>query len=103
MYSSNLAIFLYVILFFLFHVYVNSYFLWIKIVLYIHVHTDYPGKLRLVNGTNTYSFAGRLEIYHNGRWNSICSYGFGYDDVVLACKQLGYRTYQRYGTVGRLG
>ena len=101
MYSSNLAIFLYVILFFLFHACQLLSFVDKNRLIYIR--TDYPGKLRLVNGTNTYSFAGRLEIYHNGRWNSICSYGFGYDDVTLACKQLGYRTYQRYGTVGRLG
>ena len=64
-------------------------------------HND--GNLRFVNDTRTFSTMGRLEIYLNGHWGTICSNRFGPDDATLACNQLGYRTYQRYGTVGQLG
>ena len=61
------------------------------------------GRLRFVNSTYIFSSAGRLEIYLNGHWGTICNNGFGSDDATLACNQLGYRTYQQYGAVGRLG
>ena len=63
----------------------------------------YTGELRFVNNTDAYSTAGRLEIYLNGQWGTICDDGFGSDDATLACKQFGYETYTRYGTVGQLG
>ena len=56
-----------------------------------------------MNYTYIFSSAGRLEIYLNGHWGTICNIGFGSDDATLACNQLGYRTYRHYGTVGRLG
>ena len=56
-----------------------------------------------MNDTQAYSTDGRLEIYLNGRWGTICDDGFGRDDATLACNQLGYQTYQQYGTVGLLG
>ena len=64
---------------------------------------EFTGRLRLVNGTQIQSSAGRLEIYLSGRWGTICDVGFGLEDATLACNQLGYETYQRYGTVGQLG
>ena len=39
----------------------------------------------------------------DNNWGTICSVGFGPEDATLACNQLGYRTYRRYGTVGQLG
>ena len=61
---------------------------------------EYTGRLRLVNGASS---AGRLEIYLDGQWGTICDDGFGSEDATLACNQLGYETYQNYGTVGQLG
>ena len=65
--------------------------------------TDYTGKLRFVNSTGTNSIAGRLEIYLNGRWGTICDNAFGPEEATLACNQLGYQTYQTYGTASQLG
>ena len=62
-----------------------------------------PGRLRFINYTYIFASAGRLEIYLNGHWGTICGVGFGSEDAILACNQLGYRTYRRYGTVGQLG
>ena len=52
---------------------------------------------------NDTEFGGRLEIYLEGRWGTICSTGFGQNDAILACKQLGYQSVVRYGTADDLG
>ena len=54
---------------------------------------DYPDRLRFVNYTGTFSIAGRLAIYLNGVWGTICDNGFGTDEATLACQQLGYQAY----------
>ena len=58
--------------------------------------------LRFVNYTQTYSTAGRLEMYLNKQWHAFCENGFGRDEAILACNQLGYETYQEFGTVRSL-
>ena len=60
-----------------------------------------PGSLRLVNssGITFTGRGGRLEINLNGRWGTICDDGFGPSDARLACNQLGYSSYTRYGTI----
>ena len=61
------------------------------------------GDLRFVNETHQFTLLGRLEIYIGGQWGTICSAGFGAEDAKLACSQLGFRTYFRYGSVEELG
>ena len=47
------------------------------------------GDLRLIGGSST---AGRLEIYHNNEWGTICNDGFDRNDIAatVACRQLGF-------------
>ncbi|XP_019856385.1 PREDICTED: deleted in malignant brain tumors 1 protein-like isoform X3 [Amphimedon queenslandica] len=54
----------------------------------------FPGMIRLQGGA--YSNEGRVEVYCNGQWGTICSTGFGTTDANTICKQLGYDSYYRY-------
>lgn len=42
--------------------------------------------LRLENGTNC---SGRLQVFYNGTWGSVCSNSMTPETVSLACKELG--------------
>ncbi|XP_071819842.1 scavenger receptor cysteine-rich domain-containing group B protein-like isoform X2 [Apostichopus japonicus] len=53
------------------------------------------GSLKLVDGYSVYS--GRIEIYHNGEWGTICDDDWDEDDAHVACRQLGYPTVDSYG------
>ena len=49
--------------------------------------------IRLQEGR--YSNEGRVEIYCNGQWGTICDDGFDSTDANTICKQLGYGGYVR--------
>ena len=55
---------------------------------------DDTGELRLVDGTRTTEDGrlceGRLEIYINGQWGTICDDYWGDEDADVACRQLGF-------------
>ena len=53
--------------------------------------------IRLQGGT--YSNQGRVEVYCNGQWGTICDDGFSYTDANAVCRQLGYSGYIRYDSL----
>ena len=54
----------------------------------------YPGMIRLQGGN--FVNQGRVEVYCNGQWGTICDDKFGSDDANIICKQLGYTEYTNY-------
>ncbi|XP_071819857.1 scavenger receptor cysteine-rich domain-containing group B protein-like isoform X2 [Apostichopus japonicus] len=59
------------------------------------------GSLKLVDGYSVYS--GRIEIYHNGEWGTVCDDDWEEDDAQVACRQLGYPTVDSYGGSANYG
>ena len=72
---------------------------------YMHYKEPSYGDLRLVQGTvadDTLS-SGRLEIYINGEWGTICDDLFDQTDATVACKQLGFSGAITYRTSSSAG
>ena len=54
----------------------------------------YPGMVRLQHGD--YVNQGRVEVYCNGQWGTICNDSFDSYDAKTICRQLGYSTSPYY-------
>lgn len=71
-----------------------------KILYIIHA----AGDLRLLNRHGSLGvLSGRLEIYLNGQWGTVCDNGFDFIEADIACSELGYRYANRFGSVSSLG
>ena len=56
------------------------------------------GDLQLVkNDGSTNTADGRLEVFLNGQWGTVCEDDFGQEDGDVACRQLGYEGAIGYG------
>ncbi len=67
-------------------------------------HTHTAADLRLVdNFGQTNVSAGRLEVYYNGAWGTVCNTLFSPNDARVACRELGFSTFTDYGRPQNLG
>ena len=59
------------------------------------------GQLRLADGVS--STSGRLEVFLDDDWGTVCRAGFTAGAAQASCRQLGYADYLKYGTVDTVG
>ncbi|XP_067024015.1 scavenger receptor cysteine-rich domain superfamily protein-like [Acropora muricata] len=52
-------------------------------------HDQVPVRLAGVDDVN---YAGRIEVFYQGKWGKICSDELDIDDVKVVCRQLGFQT-----------
>ncbi|XP_072883999.1 scavenger receptor cysteine-rich type 1 protein M130-like [Hemitrygon akajei] len=63
--------------------------IFISLIVLTGANQDLDGamRLRLTNGTTRCS--GRLEIWHNGTWGTVCRKGWGLEEEEVVCRHLG--------------
>ena len=62
--------------------------------------------VRLVNNVTEgpgSQYEGRVEIYRNGVWGTVCNVGWDWEDANVACVMAGYQTAVRPVTDGHYG
>lgn len=63
----------------------------------MHLLTAAQLTVRLINGTYN---SGRLEVFYNGTWNTVCDDEFGQEEARVVCRMLGFERWVNttYGT-----
>ena len=51
-------------------------------------------QVRLVGGSGKNQ--GRVEIYHDGQWGTVCDDGWGIDDAHAVCREVGFSSASSY-------
>ena len=48
-------------------------------------------------------YEGRVEIFYNSQWSTICHHDWDYEDAMVICRQLGFSSVERVVTTSYYG
>ena len=59
-------------------------------------------KTRLVGNSSSTGgqYSGRLEVFYNGTWGTVCDHSWGFQDTIVACKEMGFPSAEEYYSPG---
>lgn len=61
------------------------------ILFFFYLHMKFvlgPTPIRLAGGGGPWE--GRVEVFHNGQWGTVCDTGFGNEAAGVVCRMLGF-------------
>ncbi|XP_078695032.1 scavenger receptor cysteine-rich type 1 protein M130-like isoform X2 [Branchiostoma floridae x Branchiostoma belcheri] len=56
----------------------------------------YYFQVRLRGNGSDYNSYGRVEVYYNGQWGTVCDDNFGWQEARVVCRELGFSDYSSY-------
>ena len=78
--------------------YYYQYVVVIIIILFIIV--TLPIRLVSISSYIGAQYVGRLEIFQNGQWGTVCNKSWTFQDSLVVCKELGYSSTEQFYTAG---
>jgi len=63
----------------------------------LSTHVRLVFTVRLVGGSSVHE--GRVEVYHNNTWGTVCGDGFNDEAATVVCRMLGNRRVQTWNVV----
>lgn len=75
-----------------FALFIESYlFIYFNFIVFLFLHIFPAYRIRLITANDDIG-GGRIEVYHNGQWGTICEKSWSEQAAKVACRELGFKT-----------